>query len=86
MHEEFSIQIDRQQFKVSSATQTGAQLRQLPNPPIGVDRDLFEVVPGGSDLKILDDQTVEMKNGLRFFSAPAHINPGHCALEDFIAA
>jgi hypothetical protein len=37
---------------------------------------LFEVVPGGSDIKILDDQVVEIRDGLRFFTAPAQINPG----------
>jgi hypothetical protein len=55
---------------------TGAQLRHLPTPPIGPERDLFEVVPGGTDEKIGNDQVVEIRNGLRFFTAPAHINPG----------
>ena len=55
---------------------TGAELRRLPHPPIGPDRDLFEVVPGGSDKKIADGDVVEMRNGLRFFTAPAQINPG----------
>ena len=76
MHEEFNIQIDRNHFKVASADMTGAQLRQLPSPPIGADHDLFEVVPGGSDIKIADDQVVQMRNGLRLFTAPALINPG----------
>ena len=72
----FEIKIDRTQFKVSEPVLTGAQLRQLPNPPIGPDRDLFEVVPGGSDKKITDNEPVKMRNGLRFFTAPAQINPG----------
>jgi hypothetical protein len=33
-------------------------------------------VPGGSDKKIGDSDVVEMRNGLRFFTAPAQINPG----------
>jgi hypothetical protein len=73
---EFSIKIDRNHYKVSEEHLTGLQLRDLSNPPIGPDRDLFEVVPGGSDIKILDEQTVEMRDGLRFFTAPAQINPG----------
>jgi hypothetical protein len=48
----------------------------LPEPDIGSDRDLFEVVPGGSDRKIANDQDVKMRDGLRFFTAPAQINPG----------
>lgn len=72
----FEIKIDRMNYKISEAALTGAQLRQLPEPDIGSDRDLFEVVPGGSDLKIEADAKVEMRNGLRFFTAPAQINPG----------
>ena len=72
----FEIQIDRQHFTVTLRFMTGLQLRHLPTPPIGPDRDLFEVVPGGSDLKIGDEQVVEIRNGLRFFTAPALINPG----------
>ena len=72
----FHIKIDRTVYPVNAVQLTGIQLRQLSVPPIGTDRDLFEVVPGGSDIKILDDQVVEMRDGLRFFTAPAQINPG----------
>lgn len=72
----FEIKIDRDHYRVDSAKMTGLQLRNLPTPPIGPDRDLYEVVPGGTDLKISDDQVVDMQNGLRFFSAPAQINAG----------
>jgi len=72
----YQIQIDRVHYTVTQAEMTGAQLRQVPSPPIGPDRDLFEVVPGHPDEKIADDQQVEIRNGLRFFTAPAHINPG----------
>lgn len=73
---EFHIQIDREHFAVDARSLTGAQLRQLPSPPIGPDRDLFEVVPGQPDRKIENGQLVEMHDGLRFFTAPAQINPG----------
>ena len=75
-HEHFEIQIDRTHYKVEFRHMTGTQLRLVPTPPIGPDRDLFEVVPGGSDRKIGDEQVVEIRNGLRFFTAPAQINPG----------
>jgi hypothetical protein len=75
-HRSFDIKIDRAEFKVHQRFLTGAELRQLPQPPIGPDRDLFEVVPGGSDRKVADNQRVEMRDGLRFFTAPAQINPG----------
>ena len=72
----FEIQIDRTHYTVTMKHMTGLQLRHVPAPPIGPDRDLFEVVPGGSDRKISDEQVVEIRNGLRFFTAPAQINPG----------
>lgn len=72
----FEIQIDRAHYTVKMKRMTGLQLRHVPTPPIGPDRDLFEVVPGGSDRKIGDEQVVEIRNGLRFFTAPAQINPG----------
>jgi hypothetical protein len=73
---QFNIQIDRNHYKVTLEKMTGLQLRNLPAPPISSEFDLFEVVPGGTDRKIGDDQVVEIRNGLRFFTAPANINPG----------
>lgn len=73
---QFEIKIDRTSYKVESETLTAEELRSLPNPDIGADRDLFEVVPGGSDIKIEAGVVVAMRNGLRFFTAPAQINPG----------
>jgi hypothetical protein len=73
---EFHIQIDRVHYTVTQHVMTGEQLRHVPNPPIGPDRDLFEVVPGGTDRKIADDEKVEIRDGKRFFTAPAQINPG----------
>jgi hypothetical protein len=72
----FHIKIDRVEYHVPEEELTGAQLRQLPTPPIGPDRDLFEVIPGQPDRKITDDYVVEIVNGKRLFTAPAHINPG----------
>lgn len=73
------IQIDRVHYEVKALAMTGSQLRNVPPPPqgpIGADRDLFLVVPGGTDEKIADDRLVELHNGMRFFTAPAQINPG----------
>jgi hypothetical protein len=77
--EQIKIQIDRIHYAVDVTQMTGEQLRQLPQPPIGPDRDLFEVVPGHSDRKIENNEEVELRNGTRFFTAPAHINPGQSA-------
>jgi aspartate 1-decarboxylase len=72
----YEIQIDRVHYTVHRARMTGAELRQVPTPPIGPDRDLFEVIPGHSDKKIENTEVVEIHNGKRFFTAPATINPG----------
>lgn len=75
--DQFQIQIDRVHFTVTSVQLTGAELRQIPQPPIGADRDLFEVVPGAPDRKVGDSDSVDIKNGKRFFTAPSQINPGN---------
>ena len=75
-HHEFHIQIDRVHYTVDKRFLTGEQLRHVPPTPIGPDRDLFEVVPGGTDKKIGNDEEVEIRDGKRFFTAPAQINPG----------
>src|SRR5690242_6101564 len=76
-HGKVTIHIDKESFQVERGSMTGAELRALPNPPIGPDRDLFEVVPGpADDIKIGNDHVVELKEGMHFFIAPSTINPG----------
>ena len=72
----FIIRIDRKEYEWQEEKITGAQLRRLPPTPIPSDRDLFQVVPGHPDRKIKDDDTIEVHDGLRFFTAPNTINPG----------
>lgn len=74
--ERFEIFIDRVAYIVTQREMTGEQLRHVPPTPIGPDRDLFERIPGGSDLKIENATVVAIRDGLRFFTVPAHINPG----------
>lgn len=73
---EINIQIDRVHYKVEQKTMTGSELRQVPATPIPPDRDLFQVVPGGTDRKIGNEERVELHDGARFFTAPGQINPG----------
>jgi hypothetical protein len=70
------IKIDREKYTVHERQMTGTELRSVPTPPVPADRDLFEVVPGGSDRKIEEQTVVDIHDGLRFISVPAHINPG----------
>jgi hypothetical protein len=74
--ETVKIQIDRGHYDVPRKTLQGAELRQVPDPDVPPDRDLFEVRPGAEDVLVADDHAVEMRPGLRFFTAPGRINPG----------
>ena len=73
----FDIQIDRTHYQVSRNRITGAELRNIPTPPIPQDRDLFEVIPGRPDRKVENEDRVLLRDGLRFFTAPNTINPGN---------
>jgi hypothetical protein len=75
-HHQVTIHIDKETFHVEQGSMTGAELRRLPTPPIGPERDLFLVVPGGDDVRIEDDHVVELRNGMHFFTAPSTITPG----------
>ena len=76
VHKPFIIRIDREQYEWAEEKISGAQLRALPQTPIPPERDLFQVVPGHPDRQIKDDDTVEVHDGIRFFTAPNTINPG----------
>jgi hypothetical protein len=73
----YEIFIDKDRFEVEEPDLIGAQLRELPKPPVGQDRDLWEEIPGpGDDKKIGDEEHVRMRSGLRFFTTPRHVTPG----------
>jgi hypothetical protein len=72
----FRIQIDRVHYEVHQEEMTGEQIRHIPPVPIPEDRDLYEVRLGEQDLLVGDAQVVRIRDGLRFFTAPHHINPG----------
>lgn len=72
---DFVIHIDRKQFKVDRSPITGAEIRQLAG--LGADVDLYlEETGDAEDRLIADDEPVDLRNGLHFFSTPRHITPG----------
>jgi hypothetical protein len=76
-HKQITILIDRQHFRVSEGPITGAQLRDLPSPPVGPDRDLYLEVKGPGDDRLIEPSDVlELEEGMHFFTAPATITPG----------
>ena len=73
----YRIKIDRGQYDVEAESLSGSELRALPEPDLGNDVDLYLESRGDEDdRKIEDSDSVEMRNGLHFFSAARTINPG----------
>jgi Multiubiquitin len=74
-----TIHIDKETFKVEGESITAEELRALPNPDIGADRDLYLETHGrGDDTLIQAGMSVPLDEGMHFFTAPAAITPG-CA-------
>ena len=70
------IIIDEERVRAPRVEMTGAELRNLVDPPIGANRDLWLDVDGDLDRKIGDDETVPLEPQMTFFSVPKEINPG----------
>lgn len=70
------IFVDGQKFEAPKPEMTGKEIRNLPVPPIGENRDLWLDRDGGLDELIKDDQIVHLQSEMRFFSVPRVINPG----------
>ena len=74
------ITIDQEHFRVSAKEMTGSELRTLPDPDIGPERDLYlEGHHGRDDELVGAGDVVKIKHGLRFFTAPSSITPGHAS-------
>lgn len=78
--EKFVIHIDKKVYHVENESLTGKELKNLAEPKIGEDRDLFLKVQGNADDKLIaDDEVVKLENGMHFYSVLKVINPGVCA-------
>jgi hypothetical protein len=72
-----TIHIDTAVYHLEQDSITGEELRKLPVPPIGEDRDLYLTVPGpDNDIAITNSYVVNLKSGMHFFTAPRTITPG----------
>lgn len=75
-----TIHIDKQKFKVEGESIMAEQLRALPEPDIGADRDLYLETHGHGDDKLIEaGATICLEDGMHFFTAPATISPGRAA-------
>jgi hypothetical protein len=70
------IWIDRIEYRISRGQYTGRSLRALPVERVPADYDLYRVCPGGLDELISERDTVEITDGLRFYSVSRFINGG----------
>lgn len=74
------ITIDAETFVVPKDEMSAEELRALPEPDIGPDRDLYLEGHGGDEDDLVEaGESVRLKKGLRFFTAPATITPGRAA-------
>src|SRR5688572_29748803 len=73
-HETTVIHIDGTQHRAPVNPMSGAQLKALGG--VSNKYDLWKKVPGRDDLKIADSDSVGLKNGDHFYSAPSTLNPG----------
>ncbi|ROQ30272.1 multiubiquitin [Frondihabitans sp. PhB188] len=71
-----TIKIDRHEYEVFKRKMAGAELRVVPSPDVAADRDLWLDVPDKRDVKVQDEDVIELHAGIRFFTAPGRINPG----------
>lgn len=71
------ISIDHKPYKAPKTPMTAEELRELAEPDIGTDRDLWLTVHGPADDDLIDDgESVALKPGMQFYTAPRTINPG----------
>jgi hypothetical protein len=77
-HDEF-IHIDHKKHEIKKERLTGKEIRQIADPPIGDNYDLYLETPGpGDDEKIRDAHEVHLRHLMSFYSVLRQINPGAC--------
>ena len=74
---QYVIHISKKMYTTDQPQLTGTQLRLLADPAIGSNRSLWLETPGpDDDDEIDDDEIVEIRNGMHFYTSPRNINPG----------
>ena len=71
---QITIIVDRKPVHLSQPPATGDALREALAIP--ADRDLFLDGTEGDDVIIEGGNPIEVRNGMKFFTAPRHITPG----------
>lgn len=74
------ITIDQDTFKVPKDEITAEELRALPEPDIGPDRDVYLEGKGHHEDDLVEPhEVIKIKKGQHFFTAPATITPGRAS-------
>jgi hypothetical protein len=74
--QDIAISIDGLAYRLPRSEITAVQIRLIPNPPIGPDRDLWLEVPEGHDRLLVGNEQVALTDGMRLFTAPRSIQAG----------
>jgi hypothetical protein len=62
------ISIDGTSYTPGKTEMTGAELRSLPSPPIGDDREFWWDVPGKEDQQVAPTQRLVLEDGMAFYT------------------
>ena len=74
--ERITIQIDRVHYEVDVTQMTGSSSANFRSRRSGRTATCSRWCPATPTARSGTDEEVELRNGTRFFTAPAHINPG----------
>ena len=73
---EVTVVIDGLSYRVARGVRPAISIRAIPHPPIPPNRDLWLEVPDASDRPLTDQESVELTEGVHFFTAPQTIMAG----------
>ncbi|MEV6973243.1 multiubiquitin domain-containing protein [Kitasatospora sp. NPDC093806] len=65
-----TVFIDGSEYDTAHHRATPAQLRKIPNPDIPTDRAIWLDIPDAPDRRLAEDEPVDLRDGMRFFSDP----------------
>ena len=76
-HAPVPVYIDRVHYDAPSHKVAGQMLRDMPNPKVADDRDLWLEVEGPKDDELIHpEKHYEIKTWAHFYTSPKTINPG----------
>ncbi len=71
-----TVKIDGLQYRVRGGVWRAVEIRQIPHPPIGGDRDVWLRSSDGPDFFLVDEAEVDLSDGQQMYTAPRAITAG----------